>query len=190
MKNLSSPEPVKEIKDVIKFCLNYKVLGVGIDAPLSFSLFEDRRGLRSSDRILKEMLPKKAKNWVVSYHTLMAVPLRALLLAEKLSPFCGTILETHPRACFYFSLAEEYKPLAFKYKKENLIAEEVGFILKMFEERFRLKGLIKESVVEGVIDAIFCGLAVYFFHRFPEKLKFLPSEPSATGFGPFVIIEF
>ncbi len=188
LKNFSFPEPLLELEEVVKFSLKNRVIGAGIDAPLSFSLIEDKKGFRTADKFLKSILPPRAKNWVVSYNALMAVPLRGLLLARKLSPFCGTIIETHPRASFYFCLPEQYKFLAFKYKKSSLLHEEKILIINIFK-KFGIKKFKENLLVEGIIDAIFCALAVYFFHRAPEKLLFLPDTPSAEGYGPFVIIK-
>jgi hypothetical protein len=41
---------------------------------------------------------------------------------------------------------------------------------------------------EGVLDAIFCALAGYFYFVSPAKLIFLQSEKNLKGFGPFVVI--
>ncbi|OAQ20575.1 hypothetical protein [Thermosulfurimonas dismutans] len=65
-----------------------------------------------------------ARNWVVSYHGLQAVPVRGKILAEALSPVVETILETHPRVSLYFCLQEEMKDLVFLYKpRRNLSAD-------------------------------------------------------------------
>lgn len=188
LKSPSNPSYIKDFFPIIEFCEKNRVLAVGIDAPLSFSL-KDKKGFRISDKALKSMLPKKAKSWVVSYHTLMAVPIRALLLSEALSPYCGTIIETHPRASFYFCLPEEKKELAFFYKKENLDKNE-KFLLDWLENKFKLCIEFKLKLIEGILDAILCALAGYFYHKMPEKLIFLPVNSNLKGFGPFVVISF
>lgn len=187
LKNSSSPSIITDLFEILSFCMKNKVLSVAIDAPLSFSL-SNSTGFRLSDRKLKELLPKKAKNWVVSYHALMGVPIRALLLAQEISPYCGAILETHPRACFYLALPEDKKYLAFEYKKRNLNEEEEKFLLKFFLEKFKLKISFPFSFKEGIIDAIFCALVANFYFSSPERLLFLPSEEGLKGFGPFVLL--
>lgn len=178
---------ITNLSEIVSFCKKNRVLSVAIDAPLSFSLF-NTTGMRLSDKKLKEMLPPKAKNWVVSYHTLMGIPIRALLLAEEISPYCGTIIETHPRSCLYFNLPEERKYLAFEYKKRILKKEEKEFLLEFFFQKFNLKISSYFSFTEGIIDAIFCALVAGYYFLYPEKLFFLPSEEGLKGFGPFVLL--
>lgn len=184
----SNPNYIEDFSLLINFCKKNKVLGVAFDAPLSFSL-KDKKGFRPSDKTLRELLPSRARAWVVSYHTLMAVPIRALLLSEALSPFCGTIIETHPRASFYFCLPENKKELSFIYKKK-ISEEEERFLIEWLKEKFNLKINFKFKLTEGILDAIICALACYFYHRVPEKLIFLPMEETFKGWGPFVIISF
>ncbi len=180
-----------ELKEVLKFCQENKVLGCSIDAPLSFSIsIED--GLRKSDKKLKELLSRihpQATRWVVSYNTLMAVPLRGFLLAEAINPYCGTIVETHPRASLLFCLSEESRHLAIDYKKEpKAVSKYEKDFKRLFESGFRIrlpKGL---KLNDGVIDAIVCGFTAFLFARAPESLEFLPSESQLRGFGPFVVI--
>jgi len=183
-----NPSYIKNLLSIVEFCKKEKVLAVAIDAPLSFSLKNDK-GFRTSDQALKKLLPKKARSWVVSYHTLMAVPIRALLLSEVLSPLCGTIIESHPRASLYFCLPENKKEISFTYKK-RFPAEEENFLTNWLKEKFQLIINFKLKFTEGILDAIMCALAAYFYHRIPEKLIFLPSEENLKGFGPFVIISF
>ncbi len=187
LRNPLKPKSIS-LKEVLQFCIDNRVLGIGIDSPLSFSI-ENENGIRTSDRYLKKLLPKEAKNWVVSYNTLMAVPLRASILAKHLSPYCGTIIETHPRASFYFILPENKKPLAFIYKKVNL-KNEKRFLINWLKETFDLCIPFEIKLTEGILDAILCGLAGYLYHRYPERLIFLPGEKDLKGFGPFVIIGF
>jgi len=185
LENLNAPKSVP-LHKIVEFVKKEKVLCTAIDAPLSYSL-NNETGLRKSDKVLKALLPKNAKNWVVSYHALMGVPLRALLLAEGISPYCGAILETHPRASFYFSLPEKKKEIAFKYKKSG-IEEEKEFLLNWLKKRFNLLIPLEIKLKEGILDAIFCALAGYFYFVSPAKLIFLQSEKNLKGFGPFVVI--
>ncbi len=188
LENPFNPNYIEDFSLIIDFCKKYKVLGVAFDAPLSFSL-QNKRGFRTSDKTLKNLLPPKAKSWVVSYHTLMAVPIRALLLGEALSPFCGTIIETHPRANLYFCLPESKKELSFTYKKK-ISKQEEKFLIQWLKEKFNLIINFNFKLTEGVLDAIMCALACYFYHRIPEKLIFLPMEDTHKGFGPFVVMSF
>jgi predicted nuclease with RNAse H fold len=188
LKSPLEPSYTEDFLPIIEFCMKEKVLSVAIDAPLSFSL-EDKKGIRLSDKALKKILPSKARSWVVSYHALAAIPIRALLLSEALSPFCGTIIETHPRASLYFCLPQDKKEISFRYKK-NLSAADKKFLIAWLKKKFQLSIDFDFNLTEGILDAIMCALAGYFYHRAPEKLIFLPSEKNFKGFGPFVIISF
>lgn len=175
-------------EEIIEFVRKKRVLVTAIDAPLSFSLTLEK-GLRSSDLALKALLPKENRKWVLSYHALMGIPLRGLLLAEKLSPYCGTIIETHPRASLYFSLSREKKYLADKYKKEALKEGEIQYLKKFFEELFSIEIENFFFYNSDLLDALICALTGYLFLKTPEKLIFLPQdEVDLIGFGPFVII--
>ncbi len=189
---LSLENPLKpksmSLKDIANFCQNNKVLAVAVDAPLSFSI-ESEKGIRNSDKVLRDLLPSEAKPWVVSYNALMAIPIRAYLLAQTIAPYCGTIIETHPRASFYFSLPDNKKTLAFIYKKVNLNKEK-KFLINWLENKFDLCLPFDFKVTEGILDAILCAVTGYFYHRYPEKLLFLPEESNLKGFGPFVVIYF
>ncbi|WP_038056522.1 DUF429 domain-containing protein [Thermodesulfobacterium hydrogeniphilum] len=187
LKNPLKPNSVS-LKDIVNFCQNNKVLAVAIDAPLSFSI-ESEKGIRNSDKVLRDLLPSEAKTWVVSYNALMAIPIRAYLLAQTIAPYCGTIIETHPRASFYFSLPNNKKTLAFIYKKVNLNKEK-KFLINWLESKFDLCLSFDFKVTEGILDAILCGVTGYFYHRYPEKLLFLPEKSNLKGFGPFVVIYF
>ena len=184
--------PFKVLKDIVSFCEKHLVLGVGIDAPLTFGL-EDEKGFRKSDEKLKKLLPQEAENWILSYHSLQAIPIRGKVLAEALSPIVGTILETHPRSSLYFLLPEKEKHLAFLYKNPKIPSSEkeqtCEKILDFLKKHLNLK-IILAKLNDGIIDALVCAITAYFFHNFPEKLEFLsyPVNP-CFGRGPFVIIK-
>lgn len=176
------------LEEIAEFVRGNRVLVTAIDAPLSYSLSLER-GFRSSDRALKALLPRESKKWVLSYHALMGIPLRGLLLAQKLSPYCGTIIETHPRASFFFLLSEEKRYLAHKYKKEILKENEREYLKNLFKELFSLE--FEEEIFHkaDLFDAILCAITGYLFLKSPENLIFLPQEEKdLIGFGPFVII--
>jgi len=195
----SSPTSLTEIW---KFVRRQRVLAVALDAPLSFS-FKDQRGWRPADRILRDVLRQSGGDpgWVMSYHALMGLPIRALLLAEALSPLVGTILETHPRAGLFLSLPELREEIQ-KYKSRRssrgekarscrLLWEALGKIAVALGKR---SGLVSATgglfpappePSDGLVDALACALTAAAYHLFPENLLFLP--PSRRGFGPFVV---
>ncbi len=184
LKNLYPPVSLTEL---ISFVQIKRVLVLTIDAPLSFSL-EIKGGLRRADKALREQLPKEAKNWVVSYHALMGIPIRSYLLAKALSPYCGAILETHPRANFYFLLPKTKKFLAFKYKKEGLNLSERQWLAEFIEREVQIKLKEELFLYEGLVDAFFSALCALFFIKAPEKLHFLAQDKNLEGFGPFVVL--
>lgn len=192
-EGILSPAGIRRVAmtEIESFCHAERVLGVAVDAPLSFSLALEK-GFRASDRKLRELLPRGCRSWVLSYHGLMGIPIRAYLLAGKLSPYCGTIIETHPRAGLFFILPEERRNLSLKYKGEGLSSEEILWLADFLKERFCLE--ISQRTVtsllakEGILDALICALTVWAYHRAPERLLFLPSEEGLQGYGPFVVL--
>jgi len=182
------------LKELVAFCEDHPILGAAIDAPLTFGL-SDRKGFREIDQKLRALLPKEARNWVVSYHGLQAVPIRGKILAEALSPLVGTILETHPRSSLYFLLPEGEKYLAFQYKRrrgEFLKSGKAACkkILDHLKNRFGIEiSTPEKEITDGLIDALLCALTVYLFHTAPEKLLFLSEKGQGVfGRGPFVVI--
>jgi len=183
-------EPFKgvSLKEILDFVIKERVLVTAIDAPLSFSPFIEK-GYRKADLVLRELLPGKKKSWVLSYHALMGIPLRGFLLARGLSPYCGAILETHPRASLYFLLPEPQKALSEKYKKGGLEKEEALFLEEFFKEKFGLAVPFSLFEKDDLVDALLCALTGYFYLKNPEKLHFLPQEEGLSGFGPFVVLK-
>ncbi|HIE32477.1 MAG TPA: DUF429 domain-containing protein [Thermodesulfobacteriaceae bacterium] len=183
------------LESIVSFCEKHWVLGVAIDAPLTFGL-KDEKGFRESDQKLRNLLPKEASNWVVSYHGLQAVPIRGKILAEALSPVVGTILETHPRASLYFFLPKEMKELTFRYKPKKGLPKAVqeealkkiwGYLLKSFDIPTES---LENHISDGLVDALVCALTAWLFHRAPENLISLSSKALGTfGRGPFVVIQ-
>ncbi|MCS7199500.1 MAG: DUF429 domain-containing protein [Caldimicrobium sp.] len=176
------------LEEILKFAKENRVLTVAIDAPLSFSLNLEK-GWRKSDLTLRSLLPQEGKNWVLSYHALMGIPIRGYLLAQSLCPYVGTILESHPRANLYMILPENRKYLAHKYKKGGLLPEERSFLMSYVTDLFKIE--LTEEVIDnsGLLDALLCALVGFYYCRYPEKLTFLPPEEEAIGFGPFVIFK-
>lgn len=194
IENPSNPSPFRDLSKLIEFVKNFNVLGAGIDAPLSFSL-TNPHGFRKSDEELKTLLASfnAPRTWVVSYHSLMAIPIRAFLLAEALSPYCGSIIETHPRANLYFCLPEEKRKIAYIYKKKGSVIpkEEQKFLISWIQQKFQISLPSDLNFVDGILDAIFCAIAVLLYHISPERLKILSKkEKNLKGYGPFVIVIF
>jgi hypothetical protein len=174
------------LRAVLDICNNRNVVAVTIDAQLTASI-DDNSGFRSSDEELKELLPEDCKNWVVSFNSLMAVPVRGQLLAEALSPLVGTILETHPRVCLLFVASVEEEK-AVKQYKEKAGQEEVETLWEMWRTRFKIGGEIG-SRTDGALDSLVCATIGYLFHRQPAALlKLVNDEPSKTGRGPFYVL--
>ncbi|QJA05425.1 DUF429 domain-containing protein [Thermosulfurimonas marina] len=191
------------LSEVREFAEGNIVLAAALDAPLAFSL-EDQKGLRPADRKLREILRETGGDpgWVMSYSALMGLPLRALLLAEALSPMVGTILETHPRAGLFLSLPglrEEVR----KYKVRKLSQEEKRQSCRILWRALgKMAADLRKKCApaspkdppfpeppepsDGLVDALACALTAATYHLFPEGLCFLP--PSSRGFGPFVVL--
>jgi len=184
LKSFEKPASTS-LAEIEHFVKNNRVLICAVDAPLSFSL-DNETGLRTADRALRHFLPKKARNWVVSFNSLMGIPIRAKLLAEAVSPYT-CLIETHPRASLLFTLPEDKKEIAFTYK--TALKEPEEMVIKTILSRLRVSQLRDIKLNEGVIDALFCAVTAWFYAYSPEKLIFLPPEKQRTvGFGPFVII--
>ena len=174
------------LSEILDFAFKNKVLGVAIDAPLSFSV-NCNSGLRKSDLELKKLLKQRlkgAERWVVSYNTLMGIPLRSFLLAEKLAPICGAIIETHPRAGLFFLTCEKEPYLAVEYKKSK---EALKKAKEFMFNKFNIESEVEMPLKEGLIDALVCSITIGLYFYAPERLIFLPAE-ELRGFGPFVVL--
>jgi predicted nuclease with RNAse H fold len=158
---------------------------VAIDGQLSLA-FSEANGFRSSDMELRGLLPADCRNWVASANSLMAVPLRARLLADVAAPLVGTILETHPRASLYLELGDAYLEDIREYKRSP---ESVRRLSAEWASRFRIHGEA-ETDLEGALDAIVCATVAYCFHTAPERLRYLRhSALDRQGRGPFVVLD-
>lgn len=158
---------------------------VAIDGQLSLAL-SDANGFRSSDRELRKLLPSDCRNWVASANSLMAVPLRANLLSERIAPVVGTVVETHPRASLYLELGAAYLPAIRQYKHEPAL---IAPLLEAWTARFGLHGGVAASS-DGALDAIVCATVAYCYHAAPERLRYLVHDaPDRRGGGPFVVLD-
>ena len=156
---------------------------VAIDGQLSLA-FSDANGFRSSDRELRELLPPECRVWVASANSLMAVPLRARLLADAVAPLVGTILETHPRASLYLGLGPEFLPDLKEYKRSPQAAARLSI---GWSAAFGIVGgYVAPS--DGALDALVCATVAFCFHGAPDRLRYLRhSANDRQGRGPFVV---
>jgi len=158
---------------------------VAIDGQLSLA-FSDANGFRSSDRELRDLLPPECRVWVASANSLMAVPLRARLLADAVAPLVGTILETHPRASLYLALGSEFLPDLKEYKRSQ---QAVARLSIGWSAAFGIEGNYVASS-DGALDALVCATVAFCFHGAPERLRYLRhSANDRQGRGPFVVAQ-
>jgi predicted nuclease with RNAse H fold len=161
------------------------VVAVAIDAQLSIAL-SDENGFRSSDTELRALLPAAFRNWVASFNSLMAVPIRARLLSEALSPSVGTILETHPRACLYFGLSAASDEAVRQYKNGSV--QHVETLWQSWSQRFGVQGDLGVPT-DGALDATVCATVAYLSHHRPEDLlRLRHAAIDKTGRGPFYVL--
>lgn len=158
---------------------------IAIDGQLSLAL-SDANGFRSSDMELRALLPADCRTWVASAHSLMAVPLRARLLADAVAPSVGTILETHPRACLALRLGAACLDDVRQYKRSP---EAVGRLLDLWVKEFSLHGGVAVST-DGALDALVCATVAFSYHAAPSGLRLLRHDaPDRQGRGPFVVLD-
>ncbi len=179
------------LEEIVKFCETYYVVAVAIDAPLTFGL-KDEKGLRKSDKRLRQLLPKKIRHWVASFNSLMAVPIRGSILAEFLSPIVGTILETHPRSCLYLlTIGKEVNSCVLTYKtksNKNAVKELWDFWIKEFN--IEPIDFPESKLSDGLLDSLVCATIAYLYHVAPEHLRRLNHRSSEVkGRGPFIIFD-
>jgi predicted nuclease with RNAse H fold len=201
------------LAEIVKLAEDEDIAAIAIDAQLSLSL-ADETGFRSSDKDLRGMLGedqgrqewatlvervvgedqlgeplsvRDRRHWVMSVNGLMAVPIRARLLAEALSPLVPTIIETHPRANLYFGTPRELDDSLRRYKSPRA-TEHVPRLWRAWSERFGIEGDLGPHT-DGALDAAVCATIAYMMHYQPEKLyRLRHTAPSKTGRGPFYVI--
>ena len=163
------------------------VVAVAIDAQLSIAL-SDENGFRSSDMELRALLPADCRTWVASFNSLMAVPIRARLRSEALSPSVGTILETHPRACLYFGTSPALDEAVRLYKKGTSTAQHVQSLWQSWSRKFGVQGDLGHPT-DGALDAAVCATVAYLAHHRPQDLSRLRhTAMGKSGRGPFYVI--
>ena len=163
------------------------VVAVAIDGQLSISV-ADENGFRSSDYALRQLLPSGLRNWVASFNSLSAVPIRARILAETLSPTVATIIETHPRAALYFATTPDLDEAVRGYKKAANAPDLVAQLWQQWSAHFGIGGALG-TPTDGALDAAVCATIAYLLHHQPDKLlRLRHDEKHKTGRGPFFVL--
>jgi predicted nuclease with RNAse H fold len=184
------PPRRSKLLDVVGYCASRSVLAVAIDAQLTAAVSEDN-GFRSSDEELRTLLPEDCRNWVVSSNSLMAVPARGRLIAEKLSTDVPTIVETHPRASLLFCLGPEYLESVKSYKSpDRSLAERHS---KLLTDAWLQRWKIARSNIQpsdGAVDSLVCATVAYALHWHPATLfKLKQLSEDRVGRGPFYVFK-
>lgn len=170
-----------------------------IDAQLTMALSEEN-GFRTSDRCLQRQLPEDCQGWVMSFNSLMAVPIRGRLLSDHLSPTVGTMLETHPRASLLFGLGhveEQIHTAIREYKRKRndtpeqleVRAQHTRTLGQHWSASFGISPHEPLSYHDGALDSLVCATVAYLYHHEPEKLLRLRHDATEkTGRGPFYVV--
>lgn len=184
---LDQPPRKASLLELVQLAEQRDVIAVAIDAQLSMAL-SDENGFRSSDYELRALLPSDCRTWVASLNSLMAVPIRARLLADALSPSVGTIIETHPRASLYFASDSRLDVAVRRYKKGEQTASYVESLWQSWSGRFGIDGALG-AMTDGALDAAVCATVAYLSHHRPDALvRLRHSAPDKTGRGPFYVV--
>ena len=131
-------------------------------------------------------MPTDCRTWVASANSLMAVLLRARLLADTISPSVATIAETHPRASMFLELGQAHLQEIKEYKRSG---EAVRHLTSAWCERNHIHGA--EGVMsDGALDALVCATVAYCCHLAPHRLRFLRhGAADRQGRGPFLVMD-
>lgn len=181
------PPQLMTLDGIVAYCQQEQVVAVAIDGQLSMAT-SDERGFRASDKELRELLPRQNRNWVASFNSLMAVPMRSMLLAERLTPDVGTMLEVHPRASMWFAFSESMPLAVRRYKKHEDAPQHVASLWKGWSERYGIRSDVAPTT-DGGIDAIVCATVAWLYGNRPDTLHFLRHPAThKTGYGPFYVL--
>ena len=186
------------LAEIVGYCEDNDVVAAAIDAQLTIAI-SDESGYRDSDRRLIRELPEDCQNWVMSFNSLMAVPVRGRLLAEHLSPVVATLLETHPRASLLFGLGNaenEIHEAVREYKRKRGDTREqtearaghTRGLWRCWSDRF---GIAHNGAVEhdGALDSLVCATVAHLFHHEPSALRRLcHAIQGRVGRGPFYVL--
>ena len=188
------------LQKIVVDCQRGDTMALAIDAQLTFSISRET-GFRSSDDHLKKLLHADFRHRVASCNSLMAVPLRGTALAAAVSPFVGTVIETHPTACLLLALQSEdaedavqgYKRGKREGEKRSAYVAECSadsqFLWEQWTTHFRLPVTPPEEMSDGAVDAVVTATIAWFYHRFPERLcKLAPGGSDEVGRGPFWVV--
>jgi predicted nuclease with RNAse H fold len=174
------------LQEVVDWARSHRVLAVAIDGQLTASL-ADENGFRPCDMAMRASLRSSGfVNWVASFNSLMAVPVRGRMLAEALAPFVGAVLETHPRFALWSALAERFDHAIGSYKAKDTPSSEVSEMAAAWIEEFNVR-CPHDIADEGALDALVVATVAMLFHEKPERLSWpLPAAGEVRGAGPFV----
>ena len=188
------------LQKIVAECQREDTMALAIDAQLTFSISRET-GFRPSDKHLRELLHADFRHRVASCNSLMAVPLRGTALAAAVSPFIGTVIETHPTACLLLALRGKDAEIAVRgYKRPQGKGEERAaytaerslhsqFLWGQWTKRFRLPVNPPKEMSDGAVDAVVTATIAWFYHRFPERLcKLAPGGSDEVGRGPFWVV--
>lgn len=158
---------------------------IAIEGQLSLA-FSEGNGFRSCDRELRALLPPDCQAWVASANSLMAVPVRARLLADAVSADVATIVETHPRAAMLLVLGPEHLADLREYKRSD---DAVGRLAREWCHRNAIQGVPALSS-DGALDALVCATVASCYHLAPQRLRLLRHMAvDRRGRGPFVVMD-
>ena len=188
---------VVTIQEIINLSAEGSMSAVVIDAQLSLAP-ADENGFRPDDDKLRSLLPAELRDWVASFNSLMAVPVRGRLLAEAIGPTVGTILETHPRASLFLALGDDHRQPIMEYKKktsESLSSykerggsEFAARLWKAWCAKYSIVASPPRDVTDGELDALVCATVGALYHKEPRQLMRLTGAGrQAFGRGPFYV---
>ena len=192
LKSIGTIKSLDTIDKIFKENRNNATSCLVIDAPLSYQI-EVENGKRQIDQFYQDILNdyEKVKNehpekWVVSCHSLMAVPIKGIWAARLAANNNLKVLETHPRVFLYAlinKIAREKINLVFDYKNNiyqnkssrkksvKKFQKELWEIL-VAQSNLRVPEDVDISVInDDHIDSLVCALAgvSVILHSSPEK---------------------
>ena len=200
---LSIPEAPKRQKlaEIVESATIDGTVAIAIDAQLSLSIAEsdsdDGPGFRSSDRKLRERLTNARRNWVASFNSLMAIPIRGRLLADALKGASLGVVETHPRVCLHFALGEDMQSSIDHYKgsgknkpSPEAKARHAKRLLLAWSKKFGIAKMdVDGKISDGALDAIVCATVAYLWCHARQRLCLLDDpQPRDLGTEQFFVV--
>jgi predicted nuclease with RNAse H fold len=192
---LEKPPERAKLSEIVRAAKMDGATVVAIDAPLSLSIrdSDEGKGMRASDGELRHLLGTH-QNWVLSFHSLMAVPIRARLLADALAGTSLKVIETHPRACLLFALGKKLEAAVNGYKGPTKGKRgrrpRVEKLWTAWAAEFAIGGMAGlRKIDDGALDALVCATVAYLWSHGKERLMPLPDEaPRDLGQEPFFVV--